>query len=64
MKDLHITLHLEAESADELSIMTVNAQVHWNMQLNFFDFTQTKKGLYICWYNMPHGIWVEKLANG
>lgn len=45
-------------------MMTANAQVRWGMELHFFDFSQTKSGRFICWYRVPHAIWVEKVANG
>lgn len=64
MTDLQITLSIEASSAQELSVLTVRTQLVWGMQLNFFDFTQTKKGTFICWYKVPHSIWMEKVANG
>ena len=64
MKDIQITLHLEAASAEELSALTVRAQIVWGMQLHFFDFAQLKNGKYVCWYRVPHSIWTEKVANG
>lgn len=64
MKDIQITLHLIADTPEELSVMTIKAQANWGLQLNFFDFAQTKNNKWICWFKVPHRIWVEKVANG
>jgi len=64
MTEIQITLFLEALTPQQLSMLTAQAQMQWGMKLTFFDFSQTKKGTFICWYNVPHGIWVEKVANG
>ena len=63
-KEINITLSLVADSPDELSMLTVQRQVLWGLKLKFYDFSQLKNGKYICWYNVPHTIWVEKVANG
>lgn len=64
MTGLQITLSLEASTREELSAMTINAQLNWGMVLTFFDFTQTKSGSFICWYTVPHLIYTEKVLNG
>lgn len=64
MSEIKITLSLEAPTMQELSLLTVRAQIAYGMTLNFFDFAQTKKGTFICWFTVPHTIWVEKVANG
>ena len=64
MKDLQVTLHLKADSPEELSMMTVQAQARWGLVLNFFDFSQDKSGKWICWFKVPHRVWIEKVANG
>lgn len=61
---MNITLSLVADSADELSMLTIQRQVLWKMKINFYDFSQRKDGKYICWYNIPYTIWVEKVSNG
>lgn len=60
----YITLHLIAESPEMLSMMTVAAQNNWGMSLEFFDFSQTKKGLFICWFKVPVEIYQERVLNG
>lgn len=64
MTEMNITLHLEADSADELSLLTIKMQIRMGMELHFFDFTQLKNGKFICWFRVPHRIWAEKVANG
>jgi hypothetical protein len=64
MKDLQIVLSLTASTMDELSTMTVRAQINWGMKLQFFDFTQLKNGNFICWFHLPHSVWAEKVLNG
>ncbi len=64
MKDLKITLSLIADTPEMLSQMTVQAQLNWGMEFNFFDFTQLKNGKYICWYRVSARIYQEKVLNG
>lgn len=64
MKGIHITLHLKADKPEMLSALTVNAQIQWGMELDFFDFSQTKDGKYICWYKVPQSIYQMKVMNG
>lgn len=64
MKGIHITLSLIAESPEQLSAMTVRAQLNWGMELDFFDFTQVKSGKYICWYKVPQSVYEMRVRNG
>lgn len=64
MKGIHITLSLTADSREALSALTVRAQLNWGMELDFFDFTQTKDGTFVCWYKVPYTIYEMKVANG
>lgn len=64
MNDINITLHLVADTPDQLSVLTVRTQILWGMEFSFFDFSQRKDGKFICWYKVPHKIWIEKVANG
>lgn len=64
MTDRQITLHLEAESAEQLSMLTIQAQFHWGLSLSFFDFSQTKNGRWVCWFTVPHSLWLERVKNG
>lgn len=64
MKGIHITLHLAADTPEQLSGLTVRAQLLWGMELDFFDFSQTKAGKYICWFKIPQKIYEMKVMNG
>lgn len=64
MTGLKITLSLMAETREALSALTIRAQLNFGMQLEFFDFSQTKDGKFICWYRIPHSIYTEKVLNG
>jgi hypothetical protein len=57
--DIQIYLSLTAQSADQLSTATVDAQLFWGMKLTFFDF-QVVGGKHICWFTVPFSIWQEK----
>ena len=57
----YITLHLIADTPEELSAMTVAAQLDWGMTIDFFDFTRTPDGKYMCWYKMLHTKWMEAM---
>lgn len=63
MKSRQVTLHLEANTPGELSLLTIKAQDRWGMTLEFFDFMQNKAGKYICWYQVPHQRWAEAVSN-
>jgi len=56
----YITLSLTADTPDELSVMTVVAQSNWSMEFEFFDFSQLKNGMFICWYRVPLSAWQER----
>ena len=58
----YITLHLSADTPDELSGMTLVAQTNWKMELEFFDFSQIQSGKFICWYRVPVSAWQESLG--
>lgn len=45
-------------------MMTVAAQEEWGMTLEFFDFMQSKRGTWICWYQVPLRKWAEAVMNG
>jgi hypothetical protein len=64
MKGIHITLHLKADTPEQLSALTVRAQLMWGMELNFFDFMQDRKGKYVCWYKIPHTVYEMRVRNG
>jgi len=64
MKGIHITLSLRADTPEQLSGLTVQAQLNWGMELDFFDFSQTKDGKYICWYRVPQTVYQMRLQNG
>ncbi len=59
-RNRYVTLSLVAKTRDELSVMTIVAQTNWQMELQFFDFSQIKSGEYICWYAVPLSFWVER----
>jgi len=60
----YITLSLQADTPEELSILTIAAQTNWGMTLDFFDFSQLKNGKFICWFKVPLAEWNERVANG
>lgn len=64
MTDLQITLHLMADTPEQLSALTVQAQLNWGMKLHFREFTQNKQGKYVCWYEIPVLIYQERVING
>lgn len=64
MKGIHITLSLQADTPEQLSALTVRAQILWGMELDFFDFSQLKNGKYICWFKIPQTIYQMKVTNG
>lgn len=64
MKGIQITLHLKADSPELLSALTVQAQIQWGMELDFFDFSQTKDGKFICWYKVPQSYYEMRVRNG
>lgn len=59
-----ITLSLIASTPEQLSALTVQRQLLWGMKIYFKDFSQTKDGKFICWYEVPHSIYTEKVLNG
>lgn len=59
---VYITLHLKADSPEELSALTIQAQLQWGIVADFFDFSQTKDGKYICWYKVPYPKYVEAMS--
>lgn len=64
MKGIHITLSLVADTREQLSALTVRAQLNWGMELDFFDFSETKKGQFICWYKVPQSVYEMRVRNG
>lgn len=64
MKGIHITLSLTADTPEELSALTVQAQLIWGMELDFFDFIQRKDGKFTCWFKVPYSVYEMKVANG
>lgn len=53
-----------ADTQELLSALTVQAQVNFGMKLHFREFSQLKNGKFVCWYEVPYSIYVEKLGNG
>jgi len=64
MDGISITLSLMADTQELLSALTVQAQVNFGMKLHFREFSQLKNGKFVCWYEVPYSIYVEKLGNG
>ena len=64
MNEIYITLHLEATTEEALSMATLEAQVFWKMNLDFFDFSQKRNGRFICWFKVPQSSYIERRANG
>jgi len=62
MNGYDISVSLVAESRQMLTNMTIQAQINWGMKLTFTDFSQLKDGTFICWYCVPHLIYVERLS--
>ena len=62
--EYHITLSLIADTPEELSLMTVQAQVNWGMKLAFSPFSQLRNGKFITTFEMPYRIYAERVANG
>lgn len=53
-----------ADTPEQLSALTVQAQLNWGMKLHFREFTQNKQGKYVCWYEIPVLIYQERVING
>jgi hypothetical protein len=64
MEGYNISLSLIADSRQMLTNMTIQAQINWGMKLKFRDFAQLKDGSFICWFEIPHAIYVERMTRG
>lgn len=58
----YITLHIEADTPEQLSMLTVATQNFWGADIEFFDFQQTKKGKERAWFRIPIHLWTDKQA--
>lgn len=64
MDQINITLSLIADTPEDLSLLTVQAQINWGMRLTFSPFSQIRNGKFITTFEMPYSIYAERVGRG